>query len=109
MKLLVAGSRSIDKYDLEKVVPKEVSLIITGGAGGIDALAEEIADKRRISKLILRPKYDLYGRSAPLKRNEMMVEICDLALIIWDGHSKGTEYTIKYAEKIGKKIILIKV
>lgn len=70
-------------------------------------MAEEYADKKRLSKLILRPQYSLYGRSAPLKRNEKMVELCDMALIIWDGCSKGTRYTINYANKIGRKIILI--
>ncbi len=107
MKLLIAGSRGIKEYDLEKYIPTETTMIITGGADGIDALAEGVADKKRLSKLILRPRYDLYGRGAPLKRNETMAEICDMALIIWDGRSRGTKYTADYAEKIGKKVILI--
>ena len=84
-------------------------MIITGGADGIDALAEQIADKKRISKLVLRPQYELYGRGAPLKRNEKMVELCDMALIVWDGHSRGTEYTLRYAERLGKKVVLVTV
>ncbi|MBQ7383493.1 MAG: hypothetical protein IJV72_01730 [Clostridia bacterium] len=107
MKLLIVGSRSIKEYDLEKHIPKETTMIITGGAEGIDMLAEKYADKKRLSKLILRPQYALYGRSAPLKRNEKMIELCDMALIIWDGYSKGTKYTVNYAKKMGKKIILI--
>ena len=107
MKLLIAGSRSIKAYDLDKIVPAETTMIITGGANGIDTISEKYADRKRISKLILRPRYDLYGRCAPLKRNEEMVNICDMALIIWDGRSRGTEYTINYANKIGKKVILI--
>ncbi len=108
MKLLIVGSRSIKEYAFENLIPNETTMIITGGAKGIDALAEKYADKKCLSKLILRPQYNLYGRGAPLKRNEKMVEICDIALIIWDGHSKGTEYTINYANKIGKKVVLIK-
>ncbi len=107
MKLLIVGSRSIKEYDLKRHIPIETTLIITGGAKGIDALAEEYADNKRISKLILRPQYELYGRAAPLKRNEKMVELCDTVLIVWDGYSKGTEYTMRYAKKIGKKVILI--
>ena len=107
MKLLVVGSRSIKKYDLERHIPEETTMIITGGAEGVDTLAEKYADKKCLSKLILRPQYDRYGRCAPLKRNEKMVELCDVALIVWDGRSKGTKYTISYAEKIGKKVILI--
>ena len=107
MKLLVAGSRSIKDFELERYIPYGVSLIITGGAEGIDTIAEQYADKKRISKLVLRPQYDLYGRAAPLKRNEKMVELCDMALIIWDGISKGSNYTINYAKKLGKQVILI--
>ena len=107
MKLLIAGSRGIKDFDLEKHVPSEATLIITGGARGIDALAEKYADEKRLSKLILRPQYNIYGKFAPLKRNEKMIELCDAALIIWDGCSKGTKYTISYAEKIGKRVILI--
>lgn len=49
----------------------------------------------------------LYGKAAPLKRNKKMVELCDIALIIWDGSSKGTKHTIDYVTKIGKRMILI--
>lgn len=107
MKLLVVGSRGINEYDLEKHIPNGTTMIITGGANGIDTLAEKYADKKRLSKLVLRPQYDLYGRAAPLKRNEKMVDLCDMALIVWDGYSKGTKYTLNYAEKTGKKVILI--
>ena len=109
MKLLVAGSRSIKEYDLQGLVPEGVTLIITGGASGIDEIAEEYADKKRISKLVLRPRYDLYGKAAPLKRNEEMVEICDMALVIWDGKSRGAGYTIKYAKRMGKMVKVITV
>ncbi len=107
MKLLIVGSRSIKEYDLGKHVPAETTMIITGGADGIDTLAEKYADEKRLSKLILRPQYDLYGRGVPLKRNEKMVELCDMALIVWDGCSRGTRYTINYANRIEKKVILI--
>ena len=107
MKLLIAGSRSIVEFDLEGLIPEETDLIISGGASGIDSLAERFADKKRISKLILRPNYRLYGRGAPLKRNERMIEICDMALVVWDGRSRGTKYTIDRLKKLGKRVTLI--
>jgi len=107
MVLLIVGSRSIKECDLEKHVPPETEMIITGGAEGVDTIAERYADKKRLSKLVLRPQYSLYGKSAPLKRNEKMVELCDMALIVWDGCSRGTNHTIKYAKKLNKKIVII--
>ena len=107
MKLLVVGSRSIENFDLSKHISKEVSLIISGGAKGVDTLAEKYADKHGISKLILRPNYSVYGKAAPIIRNRKMIEICNFVLIIWDGKSKGTKYTIEYAKKCGKDFTLI--
>ena len=92
MKLLIVGSRSIEKFDLSPYVSDEVDTIISGGAVGIDNLAERYADEHRLSKYIIRPRYDLFGRSAPLRRNEQMVDMADALLVVWDGHSKGTQH-----------------
>ena len=109
MKLLIVGSRSIVDFDLSPYIPEEADTIISGGAGGIDTLAEKYADEKRISKYIIRPSYARFGKGAPLKRNEQMVEIADAVLIVWDGKSKGTEYTLKYAKRLNKKIILVQL
>ena len=108
MKLLIVGSRSIRNFDLAPYIPDGVEQIISGGANGVDTLAEEYADKKRISKIILRPDYARYGKGAPLKRNEEMVKMADAVLVIWDGVSRGTKYTVDYAEKQGKKVILVR-
>ena len=107
MKLLIAGSRSITDFDLSPYIPPGVDTVISGGAGRIDDLAERYADVHRLSKYIVRPRYDLYGRAAPLKRNEQMVDMADAVLVIWDGHSKGTQYTLKYAKETNKPITLV--
>ena len=109
MKLLIAGSRSIAEFDLAPYIPTDTDMIISGGAVGIDDLAEKYADKHRISKMILRPRYDLYGKAAPLRRNEEMIQLCDRVLVIYDGKSRGTKYTIDYAKKLGKPIDVITV
>ena len=107
MKLLVVGSRSIEDFDLSPYISDKVDTIISGGAGGAHTLAEKYADLHRLSKYIMRPRYDLYGRGAPLKRNEQMVDLADAVLIVWDGQSKGTNYTLKYAQKKNKQVLLI--
>ena len=109
MKLLIAGSRSIQAFDLTTYIPPQTELIISGGARGIDTLAEQYADAHRLSKLILRPQYHLYGRAAPLKRNERMVELADAVLVIWDGSSRGSERTIAYAQEQGKEVTVVTV
>lgn len=108
MKLLIVGSRSITAFDLAAHIPQGVDTVISGGANGVDRLAEQYADLHRLSKWILRPRYSRYGRAAALKRNEEMVELADAVLVVWDGHSRGSLYTLRYAEKLGKPITLVR-
>lgn len=107
MKLLIIGSRSIKSFDFSEHVFEGVDTVISGGASGIDSLAERYADEHRLSKYIIRPRYDLYGRAAPLVRNKAMVEMCDAILAIWDGKSRGTLSTVEYAKKLHKEVRLI--
>ena len=109
MKLLIIGSRCFEHFDLAEYIPENVELIISGGAKGIDSIAEKLADEHNISKLIIRPNYKLYGKAAPLKRNEQMIDIADEILVIWDGHSKGTKYSINYAKKYNKPLKVITI
>ncbi len=109
MKLLIVGSRSITSFDLSPYISKEADTIISGGASGIDSLAEQYADMHRLSKYIIRPCYNRFGRAAPLKRNEQMIDMADEILIIWDGHSKGTKYTIQYAIKTNKPLTVVTI
>ena len=108
MKLLIAGSRSITEFDLTPYILPETDTIISGGANGIDTLAEQYADEHGLSKIVVRPQYERYRRAAPLKRNEQMVDMADEVLVVWDGISKGSEYTIRYAEKKGKPVRVVR-
>lgn len=108
MKLLIVGSRSITDFDLSVHVPPDVDVVISGGADGIDRLAERYADSHGLSKYVLRPQYSLYGRAAPLKRNAEMVELADAVLAVWDGRSKGTAYTVQYAKQKNKPVTIVR-
>ena len=107
MKLLIVGSRTITDFDLSGHIPEDTHLIISGGAKGMDTVAERYADEHNIEKLIIRPQYKMYGKAAPLKRNEEMVREADVVLAVWDGCSRGTQYTLNYAREQEKKIIEI--
>ena len=48
MKLLIVGSRSITDFDLSPYIPTDISAVISGGACGIDTLAERYADLHRL-------------------------------------------------------------
>ena len=109
MKLLIAGSRSITSFDLSSYVPDGVDLIITGGAKGVDALGGQYARQREIPTVTVRPAYEKYGRAAPIRRDEEMVDMADIVLVVWDGASRGSKHTADYARKRGKQLLLVTV
>lgn len=105
MRIAIIGSRSLNVC-IDKYVPQNVELIVSGGAKGIDRIAENYADRKGIKKLIIKPDYQKFGKVAPLVRNKEIVENSDLILAFWDGKSRGTMHGVKYAIKCGKKVQL---
>ncbi len=107
MKLAIIGSRNLTRIDMEKHIPAGVTEIVSGGARGVDTLARELARKRNIPCVEFLPQYNLYGRSAPLKRNLEIAAYADEALAFWDGCSRGSAYTIKAFQALGKRVTVI--
>lgn len=117
MKLAIIGSRDIKERALVENIISQVYVksknkideIITGGAKGVDKIAEDFAKKRGIKCTIILPNYKRYQRSAPIIRNNQILQECNGVLVIWDGKSKGTEYTINKAKREEKKIFVVKI
>ena len=107
MRLAVIGSRSLCDIVIDDYIPYNVTEIVSGGAKGIDMLAKDYASRKAIAYTEFLPKYNLYGKGAPIKRNEEIAQYADEAIAFWDGKSKGTEYTVKLFEKLGKEIRVI--
>ncbi len=56
------------------------------------------------------PEYERYGRSAPLKRNLLIIDYADYVLAFWDGKSYGTKYVIDNCKKKNKPVrVLIEI
>lgn len=107
MKLAIIGSRNLTEISIDEYVSDEVTEIVSGGAKGIDTLAKDFARRKEIPIVEFLPKYNLYGRAAPLKRNEEIAQYADEAIALWNGKSKGTEHTIKLFNKLGKKVTIV--
>lgn len=109
MKIAVIGSRGIGSLALEQFLPDDVTEIISGGARGVDSLAERFARSQGIPVTVFLPDYPQYGRKAPLVRDRLIAEACDVLYAFWDGVSTGTAYTVKYARDIGKTVRLFRL
>lgn len=104
MKVAVVGSRELYINDLERYLPEETEEIVTGGARGVDRSAEVCAGNNGLKLTVIRPDYDQYGRSAPIRRNIQIVDYADMVIAFWDGQSRGTKFVIDYCEKTGKEL-----
>lgn len=110
MKVAVIGSRGLRVDNLEKYLPKETTEIVSGGARGIDAYAREYAVKNKIKLTEFLPEYERYGRSAPLKRNLLIIDYADYVLAFWDCKSHGIKYVIDNCKKKNKPVrVLIEI
>jgi hypothetical protein len=107
MKTAIIGSRGINKIDFS-VINNEITLIISGGAKGVDTLAKQFAISNSYPIVEILPDYNKnYFKIAPIIRNYQIVDKSDIIYAFWDGKSKGTLSVINYAKKINKKIIII--
>lgn len=104
MKVAIVGSRGLDIEIPEKLIPKNASLIISGGAVGIDRKARDFAYEKGIKIIEILPEYDLYGRKAPLLRNDVIIEQSDAVVVFWDGKSRGSEYVIRKCRQLHKRV-----
>jgi len=101
MKIAIIGSRKLDgceKQCYEKIrasVPANCTEIVSGGAGGIDTLAERYARENALLFKRFEPEYNKYGKNAPLIRNTQIIEYANFVLAFWDGKSRGTAQAIK--------------
>lgn len=103
--VLVTGSRSIADIDISKYL-KNIDVLLTGGAKGVDSLAVTYAEKNSIKHIEVLPDYAKYHRAAPVIRDEEMVKMCERVIAIWDGKSKGTLHTINFAKKYNKPVAI---
>lgn len=104
MIVLVCGSRNWARRDiifdvLDKLKP---NAIIHGGAKGADRYAEEWAAWAGVTQDVYLPDYSQYGRVAPHKRNDQMLDRKpDRVLAFWDGKSPGTKSMIAKSRNRG--------
>jgi len=110
MKVLICGSRAInDPTAVLQAIEKSgirPTHIISGGARGVDRLAEEYAASSGIRFTEYLADWDKYGKRAGFIRNCVMIGTADAVIAVWDGESKGTKHSIEYAKSCGKQVFV---
>ena len=116
MRIGIVGSRK--RTDRENVIKVVDSLdlgdtVVSGGCFGVDTWAEIRARERGLKTLIFRPdlsriqnRLDMIARYH--QRNKRIAENSDIIYaFVTPDRKGGTENTIMWAKKLGKKIILM--
>lgn len=117
----VSGSRSISDYEAVKseiyylldlleeggIISSKVAFV-TGGAKGVDSMVKQLVEEHNDFPLVeILPDYKKYGRSAPIIRNQAIVDSCDVLIAFPNNDSKGTMNTVKTAQRKGIPTIII--
>lgn len=109
MKLAIVGSRDIKNIFIAEYLPTDVTEIVSGGAKGVDTIAKNYALSHNLKYTEFLPDYKAYGRAAPLRRNDEIIEYADEVLAFWNGKSRGTKYVIERTKALGKKVGIVRM
>ena len=115
MKVIIAGSRAFDNYELVCETLSNlrcdgliIDEVVCGGARGADSLGERWAKALNIPIKYFYANWDEYGKAAGFIRNHEMGDYADYLVAFWDGKSRGTKDMINYMKGLGKhgKVVL---
>lgn len=115
MKIIVAGSRSINDKEMVFKILKRITNrytdveLVSGCAKGPDNLAIEFAENNDVIVHKFPADWDKYGKRAGYLRNEDMAKFSDVLVAFWDGESKGTKHMISLAIKYRLKVKIIDI
>jgi len=102
MKVIIAGSRTINDYTMvcHAVLRSgfSISRVLSGMAVGADALAIRYATENGLPLDPYPAQWSNWGRSAGHKRNVQMAHNADGLIAVWDGQSRGTQHMIYVAK-----------
>lgn len=106
MKIIIAGGRDFDNYEMVEQTMKELNLLVSevvcGDARGADRLGEKWAINHGIKVTHFPAKWDEYGISAGSIRNIQMAEYADYLVAFWDMKSHGTKHMIDTMQRCNK-------
>ena len=96
MKCIIAGSRTINDYDVllkaiaDSGFENEITEVVCGCATGVDSMGARWAMSKGIPIMPFYPNWREYGQKAGPIRNEEMAKYADALILVWHGDSRGS-------------------
>lgn len=109
MNVAIVGSREYPRMDAVRRYVRsldEHDIVISGGARGVDTVAERAARHLGIRVAVYPADWAIHGLRAGAVRNKVIVEQAGRVVAFWDGESPGTKITIDLARKKGIPVIV---
>lgn len=110
MRVAIVGSRNFPDLELVSAFVRELepgTTVVSGGAKGVDQVAEHAARTHLLDTIILRADWKKLGLGAGYARNHDVVANCDSMIAFWDGKSRGTKHAMKLAKRMGKSVRVV--
>ena len=122
MKIIIAGGRDFNNYELlKKSCLKIIGSytfspieIISGRATGADRMGEKFANEIGYPLRVFPANWEEFGKSAGFIRNKEMAEYASkdteysMLIAFWDGKSKGTKSMIELGKKMLNKVEIVR-
>ncbi len=114
MRLIVAGTRTFNDYDLLKSTLDHLLsnttgeiIIVSGKARGADSLGERYAKENGYKIKAFPANWKDMGRAAGPARNREMGKYSTHLVVFWDGLSSGTRNMIETGRELGLVVRVI--
>lgn len=114
MKIIIAGGREFNDYEslcteVRRILTGKLDIsIISGTARGADSLGAKYATACGYNLIQMPADWNKYGKAAGYRRNEEMAQIADMAIVFWDGYSKGSGHMIDIMHNLKKPVEIIR-
>jgi hypothetical protein len=89
-----------DRLDKVRTKHPDMVLLHGGSPKGADRIAACWADNRKVSQIAFKPDWSRYAKAAPFKRNDQMLEILPIGVIVFPGSGISANLADK-AKKLG--------
>lgn len=108
-KVAIVGSRDFKRKEIiERFISNLRNVeIVTGGAKGVDKIAEQIAKNYGIHVTVFKPDFSKgYDIAEYHKRNRKIVQYADEVHIFWHKPTPGSSSTLRYAAVLGRPVFV---
>lgn len=94
---------------LSKVNKSDVTMVVSGGAKGVDSFTKRFAARHHIPLMEFLPDYAKFGRYATPRRNTQIAKEANRVIAFPSSNFRGTLHSINEAKRLGKSVIIINI